>query len=555
MSITTFNYAGRQQEYTVPYNGLYQIEVWGAEGGGSRTSGNSSSGPGGLGGYVKGTVKLKKGTKLYIHVGGQGGNNTNGVAYGGYNGGGSGYASSQSEPGNGGGGATDVRLISGAWDNAAGLLSRIIVAGGGGGGGEDPNDSYAHGGGVTGLNASGSCSNGTQKAAGTGGGFGYGGSTNKGDGGGGGGGWYGGGTESSPTVGDDTSGGGGGSGYVLTSTSFKPTGYTPTSEYYFTDTYLEAGAQLGHGKCVITFLYDDTNMTIYTFDYTGSKQEFVVPYTGLYRLEVWGAEGGRRSSSGTSTYGGKGGYSTGEINLKKGEVLNIFVGGDGSSTGKGWNGGGVAGYPNVYGGGGTDIRYQGTELNNRIIVAGGGGSVGAANKAGGYGGGSNGESRTDSFGSGGQGGTQAAGGAGYSAYPLTAGSLGQGGRGYSANDGYGGAGGGGYYGGAGSYPDSSGDDDRGGGGGSGYVNKAILNSAATYAGNTSFPAPGTNLASKVTGNSGHGKCRIVSLLKTIPPVYVNVNGTWKEAIPYVNVNGTWKEASPNVNANGTWKNL
>ena len=294
-------------------------------------------------------------------------------------------------------------------------------------------------------------------------------------------------------------------------------------------------------------------MKIYSFDYTGSEQKFVVPYTGMYRLEVWGAEGGRRN---TSAYGGKGGYSAGEINLKKGEVLSIFVGGDGSSKGKGWNGGGAAGYSNVYGGGGTDIRYQGTELSNRIIVAGGGGSVGAENKAGGYGGGSAGESRTDKYGEGGQGGTQAAGGAGASSHPLTAGSLGQGGRGYKANDGYGGAGGGGYYGGAGSYPDTSGDDDRGGGGGSGYVNKAILNpNAATYAGNTSFPAPGTDLTSKVTGNSGHGKCRIVLLLKITTPVYVNVNGTWKEAIPYVNVNGTWKEASPNVNANGTWKNL
>ena len=53
MSTTTFRHVGKQQEYTVPYNGLYQIEVWGAEGGGSRLSGNGSSGPGGYGGYVK----------------------------------------------------------------------------------------------------------------------------------------------------------------------------------------------------------------------------------------------------------------------------------------------------------------------------------------------------------------------------------------------------------------------------------------------------------------------------------------------------------------------
>ncbi|MGX4438155.1 glycine-rich protein, partial [Clostridioides difficile] len=33
----------------------------------------------------------------------------------------------------GGGGATDIRLVNGDWNNEQGLLSRIIVAGGGGG--------------------------------------------------------------------------------------------------------------------------------------------------------------------------------------------------------------------------------------------------------------------------------------------------------------------------------------------------------------------------------------------------------------------------------------
>ena len=36
-------------------------------------------------------------------------------------------------------------------------------------------------------------------------------------------------------------------------------------------------------------------------------------------------------------------------------------------------------------------------------------------------------------------------------------------------------------------------------------------------------------------------------------IRLNVNGTWKEAIPYLNVNGTWKEATPYINVNGTWK--
>lgn len=121
-----FPYTGGQQTYTVPENGYYKLEVWGAEGGGSRLSGNTNSGLGGKGGYATGTVYLTAGTKLNIYVGGQGKSSTSGTAAGGYNGGGAGYASSESEPGNGGGGATDIRI------SGTTLYYRAIVAGGGG---------------------------------------------------------------------------------------------------------------------------------------------------------------------------------------------------------------------------------------------------------------------------------------------------------------------------------------------------------------------------------------------------------------------------------------
>ncbi len=39
-------------------------------------------------------------------------------------------------------------------------------------------------------------------------------------------------------------------------------------------------------------------------------------------------------------------------------------------------------------------------------------------------------------------------------------------------------------------------------------------------------------------------------------IYVNVNGTWKKAIPYVKVNGTWKKSTKAyVKVNGTWRTL
>lgn len=35
---------------------------------------------------------------------------------------------------------------------------------------------------------------------------------------------------------------------------------------------------------------------------------------------------------------------------------------------------------------------------------------------------------------------------------------------------------------------------------------------------------------------------------------INVNGSWKRAVPWVKVNGTWKRTIPKIRANGSWKN-
>jgi len=58
--------------------------------------------------------------------------------------------------------------------------------------------------------------------------------------GGGGGGWYGGGTSN---YGSYNGGGGGGSGYVLTASSYKPTGYLLGSEYYLSNAQTIGGNQ------------------------------------------------------------------------------------------------------------------------------------------------------------------------------------------------------------------------------------------------------------------------------------------------------------------------
>lgn len=239
-----FDYTGNVQSIEL-LPGKYKLEVWGAEGGGSRLSGNSSSGLGGYGGYSTGILRLNYKTTLFVYVGGYGKSSNSGIAYGGWNGGGNGYASSSGEPGNGGGGGTDIRTSSS-------LYSRIIVAGGGGGGGEDEGDTYGHGGDTTGTS---NYYPGTQTSAGSGGGFGYGGSTGNGDGGGGGGGWYGGGTISSASIGSDTQGGGGGSGYVYTeSTASNYPNCQLDSSYYLESTKMSAGVRTGNGFAKITLL-------------------------------------------------------------------------------------------------------------------------------------------------------------------------------------------------------------------------------------------------------------------------------------------------------------
>lgn len=127
--------------------------------------------------------------------------------------------------------------------------------------------------------------------------------------------------------------------------------------------------------------------TIVEFDYTGHVQSWIAPKAGKYQLEVWGAQGGQSGWNGTE--GMKGAYSSGSIELKEGESLEIYVGGAGNpgnygnhSSG-GWNGGGEGGlYHGGSGGGATDIRKDGISDNDRIIVAGGGGGAGQENDQG-----------------------------------------------------------------------------------------------------------------------------------------------------------------------------
>lgn len=118
----TFSYTGSAQTFTVPADGTYQVELWGAQGGGA--------GAGGKGAYTKGTITLTTNSQFAVMVGetlNAGGGQTGSRIT--FSGGGKGGGNNALP----GGGATDFRLVIGNWNDAVGLKSRIMVAGGGGG--------------------------------------------------------------------------------------------------------------------------------------------------------------------------------------------------------------------------------------------------------------------------------------------------------------------------------------------------------------------------------------------------------------------------------------
>lgn len=171
--VYNYEYTGDVQEFVVPVNGYYQIELWGAQGGSY-----SDEIQGGKGAYTKGTIYLEKDTILYIYVGGQGGSDISLKQNdGGYNGGGlSGYHSSESSKSFGGGGATDIRLVKSEVTEFSSLKSRIMVASGGGGIAYVPGYTNIAGYGGTLIGGTGSGSHNTQTSNGgtqTAGGEGY----------------------------------------------------------------------------------------------------------------------------------------------------------------------------------------------------------------------------------------------------------------------------------------------------------------------------------------------------------------------------------------------
>ncbi len=248
-----------------------------------------------------------------------------------------------------------------------------------------------------------------------------------------------------------------------------------------------------------------------TFIATGAAQSYSVPsWASQLQVTASGAQGGGAG-------GGKGGVTTAIVAVTPSSTVQINVGGQGSDSAGGFNGGGgpgtgTAGGSGQQGGGGaSDIRIGGVALSDRVVIAagGGGGAGGLAAAANGGGGGNpagaDGSVGVFTFGYGGvgTGGTQSAGGlaglaTGTAGNAGAVGAIAVGGAGgnYAAEPRGGSGGGGGYYGGG------------GGGAGNGVISLTHLvkGSGGPGGGGSSYVTSPASAPTYTTGaNEGSGQ--------------------------------------------------
>jgi hypothetical protein len=111
-------------------------------------------------------------------------------------------------------------------------------------------------------------------------------------------------------------------------------------------------------------------------------QTFTAPIDGVYKLEVWGAQG----DGWWGVPGGKGGYAQASYSMNREQIIYISVGDCGFSGHTSWNGGGTNNNSTTHNGGGaTSIQnslisdgqlyhYESVKNTDVLIVAGVGGA-------------------------------------------------------------------------------------------------------------------------------------------------------------------------------------
>ena len=112
-------------------------------------------------------------------------------------------------------------------------------------------------------------------------------------------------------------------------------------------------------QCDAEYLGTDLENSV---NVSGGVQQWIVPYTGTYSMQAYGAQGGHKGS-GT---GGSGAYVSGEFQFTAGDVLTIIVGQQGTS---------IQTTGNSYGGGGGGGTFVFDQSGGPLIIAGGGGGA------------------------------------------------------------------------------------------------------------------------------------------------------------------------------------
>lgn len=135
-----------------------------------------------------------------------------------------------------------------------------------------------------------------------------------------------------------------------------------------TYTFTTAGAtgRSGPTQLQLNTTYGSTNLNSLVTT-TNGIQSWTVPYSGVYRVEAYGARGG----NGSTTTGGVGAKMQGDFTFSAGQILKILVGQSGGSSTNGNVGLTVGG-----GGGGS---YVSNTANQPLIVAGGSGGLATLN--------------------------------------------------------------------------------------------------------------------------------------------------------------------------------
>ena len=157
-------------------------------------------------------------------------------------------------------------------------------------------------------------------------------------------------------------------GVLLPATAFAQTTVTFTNA--------AATGNTGPTQSQVTAAYDGTTLDDAVTINTQGIQEWTVPASGTYTIEVWGEQGGTSTYSSATYTGGQGARMKGDFTLSANDVLKILVGqkGSNSTNYKGSGGGGGTYVVKKTGSGATDITA--------LIIAGGGGAGGGNSNSG-----------------------------------------------------------------------------------------------------------------------------------------------------------------------------